>query len=115
MTVTYPYPGETTTDLKDYLGRWLGNATPGTSDATDFLGRNVTAAGADFLGRPLTFADPTAWAATHAYTAGTYASLTGGAVVQVTTAGTSGSTAPTAPTKVGGTVTDGTAVWTRIH
>ncbi|MGV8064555.1 hypothetical protein PJP13_24130 [Mycobacterium kansasii] len=47
---------------KDYLGRALTNASPGTSDATDFLGRSIadpdetpTSDGdeTDFLGRGL--------------------------------------------------------------
>lgn len=43
----------TTTKLGDFLGRALGNDNPGTSDATDFLGRNVTASNKDFAGRTL--------------------------------------------------------------
>lgn len=43
----------TTTKTKDYLGRPLTNATPGTSDATDYLGRDVKAGDLDYLGRPL--------------------------------------------------------------
>lgn len=114
MTLTYPYPGETTTYLQDYMGRYLVNATPGTSDATDYMGRNVTTGNKDYMGRPLTFAEPAAWTATHAYTAGTEV-LIGGDLLQVTTAGTSGSTAPTPPAAVRGTVTDGTVTWTRVH
>lgn len=54
-----------------------------------------------------------AWAATTAYTLGTVISL-GAGFVECTTAGTSGASAPTLPASVGGTVSDGTAVWTRI-
>jgi hypothetical protein len=43
----------TTTRTKDYLGAALVNATPGTSQATDRLGRSVTAGDKDFLGRAL--------------------------------------------------------------
>lgn len=43
----------TTTRTKDYIGRLLVNATPGTSQATDFLGRAVTAGDKDYLGRAL--------------------------------------------------------------
>ncbi len=53
------------------------------------------------------------WEATTAYAVGARVKLASGIVLQATTAGTSGSTAPTAPGAVGGTVTDGTVVWTR--
>lgn len=43
----------TTTKTKDYMGRLLVNATPGTSAATDFLGRAVIAGDKDYLGRAL--------------------------------------------------------------
>jgi hypothetical protein len=43
----------TTTKTKDFLARNLTNVVPGTSNATDFLGRNVTAGDKDFLGRGL--------------------------------------------------------------
>lgn len=43
----------TTTTTKDYLGRALTNGTPGTSDATDHLGRAVKTGDLDYLGRPL--------------------------------------------------------------
>lgn len=56
---------------------------------------------------------PPAWAATTAYTLGKRVTLSGGAILEVTTAGTSGSTAPTAPA-IGSTVTDGTVTWLRI-
>lgn len=55
---------------------------------------------------------PKTWAATTAYSLGDYVIRTD-KVLQATTAGTSGSSAPTAPGSVGGTVTDGTVVWTR--
>jgi hypothetical protein len=42
-----------TMKTKDYLGRSLVNATPGTSNATDFLGRSVQAGDKDYLGRLL--------------------------------------------------------------
>lgn len=53
-----------------------------------------------------------AWAATTAYELGTL-TIVSGDVLRCTTAGSSGSTAPTPPASVGGTVTDGTVVWTR--
>ena len=43
----------TTTRTKDYLARALTNTVPGTSNATDHLGRNVGAGNTDFLGRAL--------------------------------------------------------------
>jgi len=43
----------TTTSTKDYLGVPLVNPTPGTSQATDRLGRAVTAGNKDFYGRNL--------------------------------------------------------------
>jgi len=59
------------------------------------------------------FRDIQAWAATTAYPLGRHVTVTGGTLA-VTTAGTSGATAPTNPGAVGGTVTDGTVVWTRV-
>jgi hypothetical protein len=55
---------------------------------------------------------PKTWTATTAYVLGDYI-IRSGKVLECTTAGTSGASAPTAPGAVGGTVTDGTAVWTR--
>jgi hypothetical protein len=43
----------TTTMTKDYLGAALVNPTPGTSQATDRLGRSVVAANKDYMGRSL--------------------------------------------------------------
>ena len=43
----------TTTMTHDYLGVPLVNATPGTSNATDRLGRNVVTGNKDFMGRSL--------------------------------------------------------------
>ena len=50
-----PEVGElvTTTMTHDYLGVPLVNATPGTSNATDRLGRNVVTGNKDFMGRSL--------------------------------------------------------------
>ena len=43
----------TTNDTRDYLGRSLDNDVPGTSDATDFLGRAVQSGDRDYIGRSL--------------------------------------------------------------
>jgi hypothetical protein len=43
----------TTTMTKDWLGVPLVNPTPGTSNATDRLGRAVIAGNKDYLGRNL--------------------------------------------------------------
>lgn len=43
----------TTTKTKDYLGVSLVNAVPGTSAATDYLGRAVVAGDKDYMGRGL--------------------------------------------------------------
>lgn len=104
----------TTTKRQDFLGRWLTNDDPGTSDATDFLGRDVTASDKDFVGRALAFDNPAAWVQTTAYSVGDYVLLTGGEILECTVAGTSVTgSEPVAPA-VGGTVTDGTVTWQRI-
>lgn len=104
----------TTTKLQDFLGRWLTNGTPGTTNATDHLGRNVIASDKDFAGRSLTFSNPSAHQATTAYSVGDRLRLASGAILEATVAGTSGASAPTAPASVGGTVTDGTVTWKRL-
>jgi hypothetical protein len=86
----------TTTKLQDYLGRWLVNATPGTSAATDFLGRHVTASDHDFLGR-----------------SGNTIYLSDGAVLQCSVAGTSGASAPLPP-GLGETVVDASVTWLQL-
>lgn len=44
----------TSTRTKDYLGRALANAAPGTTDPVlDYLGREVQTGDRDYLGRAL--------------------------------------------------------------
>lgn len=207
----------TTTKLGDWLGRALNNDTPGTSVATDYLGRKVGASDKDYNGQSLINTPnfpPADWAATTAYalgatrklpstgevqaltatgtpigtlvlavngvkttaistvnaaniqaaiiatgqvatgdvtvtgsgtpwainfdkhlgnvpqvtvdgtsslSGGSYATSTttqgaiDGTILQVTVAGTTASSKPTAPSKIGGTVVDGTATWKRLQ
>lgn len=103
----------TTTKLQDYLGRWITNGTPGTTNATDSVGRSVTASDKDYLGRSLTFSNPSTWVLNTAQTLGSYRKLSGGAILQCTTAGTTSGTEPTAPALYANR-TDGTVTWKRI-
>src|SRR5512139_259924 len=114
----------TSTKRKDYLGRWLVNANPGTSAATDFVGRGVASGTTDFLGRALAFNNPSAWATGASKNAGDYVKpLTGtnyDAVYVALDAGTTdGATEPTWPTTVGATVVDNAGVnsitWQCVH
>jgi hypothetical protein len=102
----------TTTRKEDYLGRDLTNVTPGTSQATDSLGRAIGASNTDFLGRALS---STPWAVGTAYSVGSVVYVSGGELT-ATVAGTShASVTPTAPGSVGGTVTDNTVTWQRTE
>lgn len=80
----------TTTSKKgDWLGRALHNPTPGTSDATDYLGRSVTASDKDYNGQSLVNTPsypPADWAATTAYALGASARLPNTKEVQTLTA-----------------------------
>ena len=103
------------------------NGQPGTLDLTKFIegthyniggrkdnvipsGVAVVLNGASGLYEPFGLG---AWAATSAVALGERVLLASGALLVATTAGTSGAAAPTAPATIGGTVTDGTVVWTR--
>jgi hypothetical protein len=107
----------TTTKRADYLGRALVNETPGTSDATDYLGRAVITGNKDYAGRALLdkpLYPPIAWAADTEYEVGDRVSLEDGEILEATEDGTSDAEeAPTAPA-VGATVEDGTVTWRRI-
>lgn len=101
----------TTLNLRDHMGRLLTNATPGTSDATDHLGRDIVTGNLDFVARPLV---STTWAISTAYALGDHVDLSGGEVLVATVAGTSaGVTEPTAPA-YGATVVDNTVTWQRV-
>ena len=101
----------TTLNLRDHLGRLLTNATPGTSDATDHLGRDIVASDLDFVSRDLI---STTWAVATAYALGDHVDLSGGEVLVVTVAGTSHATVePTAPA-YGATVVDEGVTWQRV-
>lgn len=100
----------TTLFLRDYLLRPLVNATPGTSDATDYIGRDVQAGDLDYIGRPLV---ATAWAATTAYALDDYVELSSGEALKATVAGTSGAAEPTPP-GYGETVVDGGVTWEQV-
>jgi hypothetical protein len=100
----------TTLNLRDSLGRPLTNATPGTSDATDQLGRDVVTGDVDFIGRDL-IALP--WAATTAVALGDYMEGTGGELAVCVIAGTTAASEPTWPA-YGATVVDATVTWERV-
>lgn len=113
----------TTTKRKDYMGRWLANANPGTTNATDFNGRAVIASNKDYLGRTLVFDNPGAWATGTPYVAGAYVKPKTGtnydAVFVALDGGTShGSTEPTWPA-LNGTVVDNPGpnqiTWKCVH
>ena len=114
----------TTTKRQDYLGRWIENANPGTTNATDVLGRSVAAADKDYLGRLLIFNNPGAWGAAASKVAGDYVKPLSGvnfdAVFVALDPGTThATTEPTWPTTVGATVVDnpgGSAItWQCVH
>lgn len=101
----------TTLFLRDHLLRPLVNETPGTSDATDSLGRDVQDDDTDYIGRPLV---ATVWALDTAYALGEYVELSTGEVLKAIVAGDSNVTAePTAP-GYGETVVDGTVTWEQV-
>lgn len=100
----------TTLNLRDHLGRSLSNTTPGTSDATDHLGRDVVASDLDFVGRDLISTD---WAATTAYSLGDYVDGTSDELAVCVSAGTSDAGEPTWPA-YGDTVVDATVTWRRV-
>ena len=103
----------TTLRLRDFLGRDLINATPGTTDpAEDFIGRDVLASNLDYMGRGLI---ATARANSTAYAAGAYVQFAGGNLYKVTTGGTSAASPPSeSGVDYGEALTDGTAILERV-
>lgn len=99
----------TTLNMRDFLGRKLSNATPGSTNATDQLGRAVKVGDADSLGRALI---GRRWGQSEAKGLGdTTQILTGELLICVTAGTTSGSgTGPTSP-GYGNTVVDGSVTW----
>ena len=101
----------TTLKLRDFLGRDLQNATPGTTDpALDFIGREVGASDVDFQGVDLI---AEVRADSHAVTVGEFLEFASGNLYKVTGAGT---TAASEPSEVGygASLTDGTATLERV-
>ena len=98
----------TTTKLGDYLGRALHNDNPGSSNATDFLGRNVGASDKDFRGVALAnnpqFPPPDRVNST-AYTAGQRVKVAGTNEVQTLTVTATGGNFKLAVTLNGSTQT----------
>ena len=99
----------TTTKLGDWLGRSLRNWNPGTSDASDWLGRAVTAGDKDSMGRSLTNTPnypPPDWATGTAYSVGDRRKIPGTKEIQtLTSTGT-----PTGNLKLGVDRGDGQGV-----
>ncbi len=102
----------TTLNLRDYLGRSLSNATPGTTDATDHLGRDVVTGDLDFVGRDLIAVER---ANSTAYSVGDYIEFASGNLYEVTGAGTTAASEPSeSGVEYGDELTDGTATLTRV-
>lgn len=103
----------TTLRLRDYLGRDLINATPGTTDpAQDGMGRNVQASNLDYMGRGLI---ATARANSTAYALGAYVEFASGKLYKVTVAGTSAGSPPSETgIDYGETFEDGTVDYERV-
>ncbi len=95
-------------DIYDSLGDSHVVTVDFTKSAANTWNYTMTVPGAD-VGL-----NPSSWNASSAYTAGDLVSANG-YLYKCTTAGTSGTTIPTFPTTSGGTVTDGTAVWTEME
>lgn len=102
----------TTLFLRDRLWRKLTNGTPGTTNATDSLGRAVGSATTDSIGALLIGKK---WVISTVTALGDYTQATTGELLQCTVAGTTlgSGGGPTAP-GFGLTVTDGTVTWRQV-
>jgi hypothetical protein len=103
----------TTLRLRDFLGRLLINATPGTTDpAKDYLGKNVQAANLDASGRGLI---ATLRANSTAYALGAYVQFASGQLYLVTVGGTSAASPPSeSGIGYGQALVDGTVTYQRV-
>jgi hypothetical protein len=101
----------TTLFLRDRLGRKLTNGTPGTTQATDFIGVAVGSGTADRLGTNLIAKK---WVLSTVTAIGEMTQAASGELLLCTTGGTtSAGSTPTAP-GFGLTRTDGTVTWTQV-
>lgn len=100
----------TTLKLRDFLHRSLANATPGTTDATDYLSRDVAVGDLGPEGRALI---SETWTASTAYALGDFVDLSTGELLKAIVAGTSDVGEPTAP-GYGNTVVDGGVTWEQV-
>lgn len=101
----------TTLFLRDRLWRKLTNGTPGTTQATDSLGRAVGSATTDSVGTLLVGKK---WVLSTVTAAGEFTQAATGELLQCTIGGTtSAGTTPVAP-GFGLTVTDGTVTWRQV-
>lgn len=121
---TYPISGASTAKSRP---EWFTAPYEGTSaidtnlaikETGDVAHRNPMLASDDTMdsteAAQAALANAAAWAATTATLVGAIVKHTDGKRLEATTAGTTGATIPTAPTTIGGKVTDGTVIWVRI-
>ena len=101
----------TTLYYRNFLGKKLVNGTPGTTQATDAMGRSVASGTTDYMGRQLVALK---WVLSTVTALGATTQAATGELLVCTTAGTtSAGTTPTAP-GFGLTRTDGTVPWTQV-
>lgn len=101
----------TTLFLRDRLWRKLTNGTPGTTQATDSLGRAVGSGTTDSVG---TLLIGKKWTLSTVVATGDFTEAANGTLLQATVGGTtSAGTTPVAP-GFGLTVVDGTVTWRQV-